>query len=209
MSKSTIRNVRPKFPKELRFDIHKRIGRKPESGSRQLHNAIIREDARNIVYFWSSPVYLTMTLEDQMKVYQAKTPKEADRLAKKYIRDRTGEYQWNPAVFTRNKTWINKNYAAKEGKPGEAIYGASNLGYVLGKHINMNRAARWLKSRIGQQTSECMAANHCVNIIEQQADSPEQRNVAKLLKSQASGGMQYKRLKNINSGLEAHFLQQR
>jgi len=209
MAKPTIPHVRPKFPKELRFDIHKRIGHKPGSSARQLHDAIIREDARNIIFFWKDPIYLTMTLEDQIKVYQAKTPEEADRLAKKYIRNRTGEYRWRPSIFTNNKTWINKNYAAKEEKPDEAVYGASHLGYVLGKHMNMNMAARWLKSRVARQASECMAANHCVDIIEQQSDSPERKSIAKLLRAQATGGMQYKLLKNINDGLKHHFLQKR
>jgi len=150
-----------------------------------------------------------MTLEDQVKVYQAKTPEEADRLFKKYVRDRSGEYKFNPSVFTRTKNWLNKNYAAKSGKSDEAVYGASGLGYVLKKHLTVNRAVRWIYPRLKQQQHECMAANICVAIIEQGADSPERRNIARFLRAQAKGGMRYKRLKTINDGLNLRFLQQR
>lgn len=200
--------ARPKTPKAMRFNILKRIGRRPEISSSKLIDDIIRKDARDVVFFWSSPVYLTMTLEDQMRVYQAKSPAEADRIFKKCVRDRSGEYAVNPAIITRTKTWLNKNHAAK-GNPDDAVYGASGLGYVLQMHMNANRSARWLYPRLKQQQHEMIAANHCVDIIEQQADSHERTVVATLLRTHANMSFQHKRLKNINKGLKAHYLQNR
>jgi len=209
MAKPKVSPVRPKFPKELRFEIHRRIEANPEISSRLLHDGIVRKDARNIIFLWKKPVRLTMTLDDMLTVYMAPNAKEADRLLKKLIRDRSGEYEFSPSVITNTKTWLNKNFASKEGKPGEAVYGASGLGYVLEKHMTPNRAVRWLYPRIAQQRHENIAANTCVNIIEQHADSPERRNVAKYLRAQASGGMQYKRLKVIHDGLKHHYLHKR
>lgn len=200
---TTLPVVRPKITQELRLRIYQLIVDNPEIGSREIIQTLIKEDAGNVVHFFSAPVNETLTLERQVEIYKGKTKAERSNRLKKLIRDRKGEFAINLGVITRIKNSLNKGHA--KTAPEGAIYGASNLGYVVEMAMDANRAARWLYPRVAQIQHECLAWNKCGQFLGT-SDSPERKRAADNARRWINKAMVYREVKNVADGIRDRFL---
>lgn len=195
--------VRPKMPQELRLKIFQEIINHPEIGSREIIQNLLKEDPGNVVFFYSAPVSETFTLDELVTIWNGNTVTRRKTLFKDLKRDRTGEYAINPGVITRAKNSLNKG-VAPSSKHG-AIYGASNLGYVVEKAMNANRAARWLYPRIAQIQHECMAWNKCGQLLSN-SGSPERKKAADDVHRYIRKAMVYRDVKRVADGIRDRFI---
>lgn len=199
--------VRPKITNELRYAVLKIIKKFPEISSVGIIMMLIGQNYRNAIFFYTKPIGNTFILDDLYKIYTAKTDSEAKRLYLKLIKNRGGELSLNPGVINRIKTWLNRNHAPEH--PEDAIYGASQLGYVVESALTPNLAAKWLRPRLSQQQHECMHTRKAIEVISEGADSPERRKVADLLKIHSIKAVVYNRIKACNDGLKYQYLYKR
>jgi len=195
--------IRPKITQELRERVYQEIINNPEISSREIINNLIEEDPGNVVYFFSTPINESLTLEEQIEIHQCKTKAEKKKMMNKLMRNRKGEFTVNFSVITRIKNSLNKSYAPST-KHG-AIYGASNLGYVVEKAMDADRAARWLYPRLSQIQHECLAWNKTAQLLGH-SGSPERKDAADAVRKYVNKAMYYKEVKRVTDGVRDHYL---
>jgi len=195
--------ARPTITWELCLRVYQEIINHPTIGAMAIMLNLIAEDPINVVYFYSRPIGKTLTLKAIMQIFNCVTIAGRRKLYKELLHDRAGEFALNPAVITRIKHRLNREYAPSTEHG--AVYGASNLGYVVESAMTAEYAALWMSSRIAQIQHECFAWITCAQLLGN-SGSPERRATAVAARRWVQRSMVHDEIKNITDGLRDNFI---
>jgi len=200
--------VRDRMPSSLVERVAREVDANPTMGAMEIIRRLIRERPDRTMFFHTRKVGHTLTAPELREISNCRTIREQRAAHRRLLRDRTAEFDINPAVINRIKQRHNRSLATSGTEFG-ALYGAPELGYVTERHLTPRRAAIWLKPRTKKLQRECLAFNHCVELVSSGADSPERRRVARDLRNWTSRSMVYDEIKEISDGLIREFIENR